>query len=161
MNARPVPKGASRGLQRFNGATADDYRNAGLPYRPRGAPFQSIDELRLVIGMPGGIYDQLRSAVTVYSQYNAVDPNLAPRLVLRAIPGESDADVEDTLARRSGGPASGTGDASPGKIALSVPLAGRAFGISVAAGEEERAGRVEIIRLTADPTRPYLVLGSW
>ncbi len=37
--------------RRLNGAEESDYRAAGLPYRPKNAPFEAVDELHQVIGI--------------------------------------------------------------------------------------------------------------
>jgi general secretion pathway protein K len=39
-------------LKRLNGAKDPEYRAAGLAYRPRSGPFQSVDELKLVMDAP-------------------------------------------------------------------------------------------------------------
>src|ERR1700733_14791403 len=39
----------SSSLRRLNGAKSQDYAAAGLAHRPRNGPFQSVDELKLVM----------------------------------------------------------------------------------------------------------------
>ena len=66
----------STDLHRLQGATSEDYAAAGLPYGPRHGPFQSVDELRLVLGMPPDLFEKIRPALTVYSKRPMVDPRL-------------------------------------------------------------------------------------
>jgi general secretion pathway protein K len=52
------------------------YRAAGLPYGPRGAPFQHIGELALVMGIPDFLVERALPYLTVYSgqgQINILD----------------------------------------------------------------------------------------
>ena len=42
------------------------YRAAGLTYAPMGAPFESVDELALVLGVTPALYERLRPHVTVF-----------------------------------------------------------------------------------------------
>ena len=87
-------------LKRPNGAEASDYEAAGLSYRPANAPFQAIEELQLVLGMRPEIYRQLAPLVTVYSRQAGVNPQLASRAVLLAIPGVAVDAVDAYLALR-------------------------------------------------------------
>src|SRR5262249_5217354 len=68
--------------RRFNGAKAADYRDAGFAYGPRGGPFASVAELRLVMGVTPPLYARLVPSLTVYSQTPWVDPQFAPPDVL-------------------------------------------------------------------------------
>lgn len=54
--------------KRLNGAKAEDYRAAGIVYGPRKAPFESVEEVKLVMGMTAQLFDALAPALTVYSQ---------------------------------------------------------------------------------------------
>ena len=72
------------------------YRAAGRRYGPPATPFQSVDELRLVLGMTPSLFDRLAPHLTVFG---AGDPDLtmADPVVLRAAasigetPGTNDA----------------------------------------------------------------------
>ena len=57
----------SNPLKRLNGADAQDYRVAGSSSLPRKGPFQSIDELKLVMGMTPDLFRRVEPALTVYS----------------------------------------------------------------------------------------------
>lgn len=87
-------------LKRAHGAEEEDYRAAGLPYRPANAPFQAIEELQLVLGMRPEIYRRIAPSITVYSRQAGVNAQLATREVLLAIPGLATEVVDDYIARR-------------------------------------------------------------
>ena len=64
--------------KRLNGAKEHEYAAAGLTYRPRNGPFQSVDELNLVMGMTPDLFRRVASALTVYSARPVIDPQFAP-----------------------------------------------------------------------------------
>lgn len=74
-------------LKRPNGAEEPDYRDAGLPYKPANSAFQAIEELQLVLGMRPDLYRRLAPSITVFSRQPGVNPQIASREVLLAIPG--------------------------------------------------------------------------
>src|SRR5580704_9034047 len=78
-------------FKRVDGAKADEYRAAGYDYLPRNGPFQSVDELTLVMGMTRDLYKQVEPALTVYSGRQFVDPQFATPEVLAALPSLADA----------------------------------------------------------------------
>lgn len=85
-------------------AAASDYRTAGVPYPPRGAPFPHPAELSLVAGIPAVLVDRAMPFLTVYSgmpQINLVDA--APE-VLNALPGMSPGLLHTILAQRQAQP---------------------------------------------------------
>jgi general secretion pathway protein K len=86
---------AGQGPRRL-GAKEPQYRAAGRDYAPPGSPFESIDELGLVLGMTP---DLLAALEPHLSLYNEDEPDLlvAHPLVARAV-----ADAKDT-AEASGG----------------------------------------------------------
>jgi general secretion pathway protein K len=87
-------------LKRANGAEEADYAAAGLTHKPGNAPFQAIEELQLVPGMRPDLYRRLAPMITVYSRLPGVNPTLASREVLLAIPGLTAEVVDDYIARR-------------------------------------------------------------
>lgn len=87
-------------LKRPRGAEEPEYTAAGLPYKPNNAPFQSIDELRLVLGMTPELFQRIAPQITIYSRQPGVNTQIASRDVLRAVPGVTDAHVDDYLAQR-------------------------------------------------------------
>jgi general secretion pathway protein K len=150
--------------KRLNGAKEQDYRIAGLSQRPRNGPFQSVDELQLVMGMTGELYRRIAPALTVYSGRPLLDPQVAPPQALLALPTMDAAKVAALIAARDDSASAATGGV-PGSPLASLPLIGRAFTVHV---EFQRPGprREEadlsasdvVIRLVDDPVRPYWVL---
>jgi general secretion pathway protein K len=64
--------------------TAAAYRSAGRPYAPPGQPFESLDELRLVLGMTPALFDRLRPHLSLYNS-DTPDPSTADPVVRRAL----------------------------------------------------------------------------
>jgi general secretion pathway protein K len=91
--------------ERLNGAKAPEYRAAGYAYGPRNGPFESVEELKLVMGMTAELFDAIASALTVYSQTPWVDPTIAAPEVLRRLPGIDDGAVATLLQARAAGSA--------------------------------------------------------
>jgi len=97
------------------GGAAEDapYQNASPPYRAPNRPLLSLDELRLVEGIDGPLFEALRPYLTVYPwvKGDGINPNTAPPHVLGLLyHGVSedyrlaDADeVAEVLARREEG----------------------------------------------------------
>lgn len=89
----------SLGKQR-NGAKAAEYRAAGLEYGPPGAPYETLAELREVLGMTPGLFAALLPHVTLYWDEDP-EPQAASPLVraamrdagLRRGPGQAGHDV--------------------------------------------------------------------
>lgn len=74
-------------LRRLHGVEDQDYEIAGYDYGAKDAPFDTIDELELLLGMDPATVDAIRGSVTVYSGRAGVNPVVAPLQVLMAIPG--------------------------------------------------------------------------
>lgn len=77
------------------------YRSAGLSYSPRGAPFQHVAELGLVMGIPEVMVERATPYLTVYSgqpQINILDA--APQVVA-ALPGMNPGLLNEILVRRA------------------------------------------------------------
>ncbi len=137
-------------LKRLNGAKDPEYRDAGFAYRPRNGPFQSVDELKLVMGMTEELFRRVEPAVTVYSGRPSFDPQLAPPEALRALPTMDAQKVATLVGARSGQP-----------LMAEVPLIGRAFTIRI--DVERPAGvqhREAVVRLTDHPQQIYWLL-TW
>lgn len=84
------------GEARPRGAEDDDYARMGLAHGAKDDAFAANEELFLIPEMTAGLYARISPYVTVFSGAEGVDPLLAPRTVLRAIPGMTE-DVVDTL----------------------------------------------------------------
>lgn len=87
-------------LRRPNGAEAAEYRAAGSKYVPSNAPFESVGELRRVLGMTAVGFARIADSLTVYSRQPGVNPATASREVLLAIPGVTPAAVDVYLTQR-------------------------------------------------------------
>jgi general secretion pathway protein K len=86
-----------------DGGEADDYHGAGLGYGPRDGPFQSVAELKLLLGLSVTDYDRLAPYVTVFNPHAGIDPLSAPLPVLRAVPGLTRAEAETLIGRQKDG----------------------------------------------------------
>jgi len=91
-------------LQAPGGAEAADYAAAGLPYGAKDAPFESLGELRLVLGMDPDLYRQLLPNVTIHGQRAQPMPAFAPAPVLTAMGLDA---ATWTAARQAGQAGSG------------------------------------------------------
>jgi general secretion pathway protein K len=150
----------SDGLKRLHGADEADYQNAHLSYGPRGRAFQSVGELRLVLGMTEELFARIEPAITVYSQRPTIDLQNASPLALRSLSGLDEQKANEIVAARTENSSSISNRALPaGVMDPLVPLAGRAFSIKI---EIQKGGHriVEkaVIRLTGDPKNPYWLL---
>lgn len=147
-------------LRHQHGATKADYLIAGYDYAPRQGPFQSVDELKLVMDMTPDVFERIAPALTVHSQRPTFDPQVAPREALLTMPGMSAARADETLQARALGvrPAVGpSAYARPGVIDPSIPLGGRSFTITVAFNHRDRAHTgTATVMLTEDGRRPSL-----
>jgi len=112
-------------LKHLNGAKEQEYRAGGSDYHPRNGAFQSVDELLLVMDMTPELFRRIEPALTVYSGRQFVDPQVAPREALRALPNMSPNDIESVLAARASQQSALTGTGTH----LATSLRGRAFTI--------------------------------
>ena len=87
-------------LVHIDGAEKEEYQNAGLSYQPRNKPFQSIDELQLVLGMNESIFKWIEPLVTVYSGQQQVAVQQASKEVLQVIPGLNPELIDSYIAAR-------------------------------------------------------------
>lgn len=67
------------------GAEAADYEQDGLPFGPKNAPFELVEELLRVKGVTGELYRLLLPALTVYTGEDVPNESTAPPLVLAAL----------------------------------------------------------------------------
>jgi general secretion pathway protein K len=73
-------------LVHLEGAEKNEYQDAGLVYQPRNKPFQSIEELQMVLGMDKSVFKWIEPLVTVYSGQQQVAKEQAAKEVLQVIP---------------------------------------------------------------------------
>lgn len=131
------------GTRHLNGASSADYGDSEPSSRPRNAPFQSLDELRLVLGMTPEIYERVAPALTVDSLRSDFDLRVAPREVLRIIPGMNPARIESAMTARV------ATFARPGS-AYSI--------VAKAQANQIRFSRRAVVLITGDPAQPYRIV---
>jgi len=151
-------------VRRPHGAEDGDYRQAALAHGAGDGPFDSVEQLRQVMGMNAEIYDRMSPWVTVYSGSTGVNPRLAPEPVLRSVPGlggaqaaRSYADSGATLPARTPSGREPAAETQPQSQA-----AGLVYRIDAraATASGDRARIVATIRLLPAGKQPYAVL-SW
>ena len=74
-------------LKHLHGAEEPEYRDAGLAWGPKNAPFQTIEELQQVLGMTAEIYDRVAPDLSVYaltSTLPATDDERLTRIISQA-----------------------------------------------------------------------------
>jgi general secretion pathway protein K len=150
----------------LHGGTDADYGAAGLLWRPRHDDFQSVSEVRLVLGMTPQIYERVRPALTVYSRNDSPDEDVAPRYVLNAIYPGNPAQVDKIMAAHAGVGSQANvqtdddSDSNGGGATISsgTDLSGRSFEIDVDANYNGRhMVRRTVVLMTGDTTKPFLV----
>lgn len=85
---------------RPHGAEDPEYRAAGKSYGAKDAPFDSVEELSLVLGMSPQLLRAIKPALTVHSRQAGVNPNAASRQVLLAIPSATAEEVDRYIELR-------------------------------------------------------------
>lgn len=116
--------------------------------------FRNADDLLAVPGMSKALYGRIRPLITVYGRSATVNPAVAPRAVLLALPGATASSVDDALHAREQALA-----ANPPAAALAAP--NTAFTITAQSDVDgARAIRVAVVQFTGDETKPYWFL-SW
>ena len=140
------------------------YRNAGLTYDPREAPFNNVQELWLVLGLPAALVERALPYVTVYSGLPTINVMDAAPEVIAALPGMSPDRLDAVLKQR----AALSTDARPVLQLLGPAQASATAGASNAIRVTAEVGlprgrRVKaeaVILLLEDAPDPYRVL-SW
>ncbi len=132
---------------RAGGDQSVDYEAAGLPHGPKGAPFDSPEELLQVPGMTREIMRAVSPLVTVYSPSRDVNAAVASTAVLLALPSMDRGRVAQILAARAKG------------VIVSQPLV-----VTITAEAATRAGdsfiREATLRRTSFATQPFEFL-AW
>jgi general secretion pathway protein K len=102
---RSFPMTQQQAAQRMAAYTA-----AGRDYGPRNAPFASVEELQMVLGMTPALYEAVAPYVTIWSGRASPDPNTAPLLALASIPPGMDLQqAAAMIAARPGNAAANAG----------------------------------------------------
>jgi general secretion pathway protein K len=127
--------------------------------------FTAPEELALLPGFSDALYAAVADSVTVLTRASAIDPRVATRTVLLAVPGATPMLVDSYLQQRSFWNSTSLADigiaaqiASP----LFVTSPRQEFTIRAVASTPAGARyRVDLqVRLTAQPTRPYEIV-AW
>lgn len=130
-------------LRRTYGTDDEYYLSLPDPYKPRHAPFESLDELLLVRGMNADILygnterKGILPFITIYSQAEKINVMTAPREVLAAVPGLSSDIIDKFISLRGKEPV----DGEAGKI-ISSALAPEPAQFAYA-GESGNAVRIQ------------------
>lgn len=86
-------------LNAEGGAEDPQYAAAKLPYGAKDRPFETLSELRLVLGMDPALYAKLQPYLTVYSGLSRPNPAFAGKPVLQAL-GLNEEQVGQVLGQR-------------------------------------------------------------
>jgi general secretion pathway protein K len=150
-------------LRRINGAEEPEYQAAGLRHKPANAPFQTVEELQLVLGMNPDLYRRIAGLITIYSRQPGVNLTIAPREVLAVLPGVTLEQVDAYVAEREAARAAGT---PLPQFAAGARFGGASasFGVSIHAEARDEANglfvRDAVVRVLGEPKRPYTFL-AW
>jgi general secretion pathway protein K len=134
----------------------------GEPRPPRR--FSVPEQLAEIPGVGERLYGRVAGSVTVATGAAAIDPFVAPRGVLMAIPGATDSMVDDFIANRAGMrdlTAGGAGLVPAAAMQFVIASPRRDFTIAATATTDDGARyRAEmLIRLVEQGARPYRVMG--
>ena len=155
-------------LKRLNGAEDSAYSAAGREYGPKNSRFETVDELRRVLGVTPDMYARLAPLVTVYSGRRGFNPVTAPHALLLALPGGDAGQIDDLVAGRISGPG-GTGlailQAIQRTAGVSFSSTSSYATVATLRAEARLATgavyiREEIILITGRPAWPHLIL-AW
>jgi general secretion pathway protein K len=149
-------------LRRPNGAEANDYQAAGLPQKPSNAPFETVSEVSRVMGMTPALFARISDSLTVHSRQPGINPALASRDVLLALPSATPEVVDAYLQQRADARAAKLPippfPAAANFVAGAVPV----WHIRAAATAPDGVTfvREAVVRPSGDPRRPLLTL-NW
>ena len=87
-------------LVHTDGAEKNEYKAAGLSYQPRNKPFQTLEELQLVLGINETLFLQLEPLITIYSGQPTVSVAQAAKEVLQLIPSLDISLIETYMTAR-------------------------------------------------------------
>ncbi|ACK50703.1 putative general secretion pathway protein K [Methylocella silvestris BL2] len=140
---------------------ADRYRDAGLGYAPRQAPFQNLAELRFVLGLPADLVERALSFVTIFNGHAEVDVNEAAPEVIASLPHISPDAVAAILRARDPQNPSAVVNLL-GAARSEVSIGGRrpirvAVAVRLDSGRKVKA---DVVLLITDGAAPYRIL-AW
>jgi general secretion pathway protein K len=93
-------------LNAEGGAEDPQYAAAKLPYGAKDRPFETLSELRLVLGMDPVLFEKMRPYLTLYSGLARPSPAYAGKPVLQAL-GMDEAQATAVLGQRENPGAAG------------------------------------------------------
>lgn len=88
-------------LVRNEGAEDDDYELLDYGYGAKDGPFNTLDELQLVMGMTPSLFKKMKPALTIYSHQPGIQPQVAPKEALLALPGMTHEYAAEIIAKRN------------------------------------------------------------
>jgi len=88
-------------LNAEGGAEDPQYAEANLPYGAKDRPFETVSELRQVLGFDQALYERLKPHLTVYSGQPRPSQTFASEIVLKAL-GVPALQIAQILVQRSG-----------------------------------------------------------
>lgn len=138
------------------------YRTAGVGYAPRQAPFASVQELWLVLGLPPDLVERAIPFVTVFSGMSGVNVMDAAPEVLAALPGMTPGRLYNVLNLRAVRPVdtsavlSALGPAQASATARASAAIRVKIAVELPRGHE--ANGEAVILLLQDAPDPYRVL---
>lgn len=86
--------------RRAYGRETPGYAALGLKYGAKNRNFEALDELLLIPGITRSLYQNLRSALTVYSGAQGFNPSYAPIEAFLALPGVNSQEAIALIQRR-------------------------------------------------------------
>ena len=93
-------------LNAEGGAEDPQYASAKLPYGAKDRPFETLSELRLVLGMDPALFEKMRPYVTLYSGLARPSPAYAGKPVLQAL-GLNEDQAAQAIGQREAAAAGG------------------------------------------------------
>lgn len=90
-------------FRRLNGAESLEYQAAGYEYGPRNGPFQSVEEVQLVMGVTANLFQRIEPAITIYSGASTINPLVAPKSALLGLRGMTAESADELIAKRQRG----------------------------------------------------------
>jgi len=140
----------SDNLSHLNGAEDDDYKAARLPWTARDGAFETVDELKYVLGMPQELFNRVAPLLTVHSGSTRLDLDFAPPHLIAAVTGEA---IGLTTPPRAGTAPDSSSDNSGSAGSGTYHIYASATGAADATATVEA-----VVRLTTGQEVPYTIL---
>ena len=147
-------------LRRLNGAEDRDYRDAGLPWGAKDAPFEAVEELQQVLGVTGDLYKRLAPHVTPYIERpRSVTVTVQRGAVVRSLDARL-SQIEEAAAAE--GAQQDAEDIVPSDQPDSLRSGATVYNIRAEGTTESGALfiRDTVVRVSRDPQRPFVFL-NW